>query len=260
VITAVREAIESARPKKVVCLSTIGAQATQPNLLSQLTFLEQALSTVSIPVTFLRPAWFMENFAWDISSARASGVIASFLQPETVRRWVCKFGPLFARELRSRRPRPSARWHLDEMAAMIGGKRFWIWRAVDSEGEVLDIVVQRRRDAAAAGKLMRKLMKKQGFAPDVMVTDKLRSYGAAALHECGERPREGWPSSSRGLVGEHREAPWACRLVFKTSTATKCESQRDASAQSSQAEQWPRNRERMARTGIAKRGSDDQTC
>lgn len=81
VISAVKKAIENARPKKVVCLSTIGAQATQPNLLTQRTLLEQALSTLSIPVTFLRPAWFMENFAWDIASARDSGVIALFLQP-----------------------------------------------------------------------------------------------------------------------------------------------------------------------------------
>jgi NAD(P)H dehydrogenase (quinone) len=81
VIAAVKKAIENARPKKVVCLSTIGAQATQPNLLTQRTLLEQALSTLSIPVTFLRPAWFMENFAWDIASARDSGVIAFFLQP-----------------------------------------------------------------------------------------------------------------------------------------------------------------------------------
>ncbi len=81
VIAAVKKAIENARPKKVVCLSTIGAQATQPNLLTQRTLLEQALSTLSIPVTFLRPAWFMENFAWDIASARDSGVIALFLQP-----------------------------------------------------------------------------------------------------------------------------------------------------------------------------------
>jgi NAD(P)H dehydrogenase (quinone) len=81
VIAAVKKAIETARPKKVVCLSTIGAQATQPNLLTQRTLLEQALSTLSIPVTFLRPAWFMENFAWDIASARDSGVIAFFLQP-----------------------------------------------------------------------------------------------------------------------------------------------------------------------------------
>jgi uncharacterized protein YbjT (DUF2867 family) len=81
VIAAVKKAIENARPKKVVCLSTIGAQATQPNLLTQRTLLEQALSTLSIPLTFLRPAWFMENFAWDIASARDSGVIALFLQP-----------------------------------------------------------------------------------------------------------------------------------------------------------------------------------
>jgi NAD(P)H dehydrogenase (quinone) len=81
VIAAVKEAIERAHPKKVVCLSTVGAQATQPNLLTQRTLLEQALSTLSVPVTFLRPAWFMENFAWDVAAARDSGVIASFLQP-----------------------------------------------------------------------------------------------------------------------------------------------------------------------------------
>ena len=99
---------------------------------------------------------------------------------ETLRRWVLKFGPLFARELRRRRPRPTARWHLDEMAVTIVGRRLWLWRAVDEEGEVLDLLVQRRRDKAAAVKLMRKLLKKQGFAPEVLVTDKLRSYGAAS--------------------------------------------------------------------------------
>ena len=80
------------------------------------------------------------------------------------------------------------------MAVMIVGRRFWLWRAVDDEGEVLDLLVQPRRDKAAAVKLMRKLLKKQGFAPDVVVTDKLRSYGAAmveiglsARHEQGIR-------------------------------------------------------------------------
>jgi transposase-like protein len=101
---------------------------------------------------------------------------------ETVRRWVLRFGPLFARELRRRRPRPTSRWHLDEMALMIAGRQFWLWRAVDDEGE-FDLLVQRRRDKAAAVKLMRKLLKKQGFAPDVLVADKLRSYGAAKA-EC----------------------------------------------------------------------------
>src|ERR1700730_13988415 len=78
---------------------------------------------------------------------------------ETIRRWVLKFGPLFARELRRRRSRPTSQWHLDEIAVMISGEPFWLWRAVDSEGEVLDLLVQRRRNKAAAIKLMRKLLK-----------------------------------------------------------------------------------------------------
>jgi uncharacterized protein YbjT (DUF2867 family) len=81
VIDAVVTAIEWAKPRKVVCLSTIGAQATQTNLLTQRTLMEQALSKTTVPVTFLRPAWFMENFAWDVEQARVEGVIASFLQP-----------------------------------------------------------------------------------------------------------------------------------------------------------------------------------
>jgi NAD(P)H dehydrogenase (quinone) len=81
VINPVKTAIESARPGKVVCLSTIGAQATQPNLLTQRTLMEQALAGLSMPVTFLRPAWFMENAMWDVGPARNDGVISSFLQP-----------------------------------------------------------------------------------------------------------------------------------------------------------------------------------
>ena len=96
---------------------------------------------------------------------------------ETVRRWVLKFGPVVARRLRERRPRPSCRWHLDEMVVRIARKRMYLWRAVDHEGEILDILVQRRRDKRAALRLMRKLLRKQGFAPGLIVTDKLRSYG-----------------------------------------------------------------------------------
>src|SRR5690348_11388471 len=97
---------------------------------------------------------------------------------ETVRRWVLKFGPVIARRLRRRRPRPSNRWHLDEMVVRIAGERMYLWRAVDHEGEVLDMLVQRRRDCRAAMRLMRKLLKKQGFAPKLLVTDKPRSYAA----------------------------------------------------------------------------------
>jgi uncharacterized protein YbjT (DUF2867 family) len=81
VIAAVTTALEEARPGRIVCLSTIGAQATESNLLTQRTLLEQALRALTLPVTFLRPAWFMDNFAWDVASARDHGVIASFLQP-----------------------------------------------------------------------------------------------------------------------------------------------------------------------------------
>jgi putative transposase len=113
---------------------------------------------------------------------------------ETVRRWVLKFGPAFARNLRRLRPRPADTWHLDEMVVSIQGRRMYLWRAVDSEGEILDLLVQPRRDKAAALRLMRKLVRKQGYAPRVLVTDKLQSYGAArrdlglsARHEQGLR-------------------------------------------------------------------------
>src|SRR3982074_2148163 len=84
---------------------------------------------------------------------------------ETVRRWVLKFGPGIARKLRRSRPRPSDHWHLDEMVVRIAGKHMYLWRAVDHEGEVLEILVQRRRDRSAAVKPMRKLLLKQGLPP-----------------------------------------------------------------------------------------------
>ena len=101
---------------------------------------------------------------------------------ESVRRWVVKFGPMIARRLRGNRPRPSDRWHLDEMVVRIAGKHMYLWRAVDHEGEVLDMLVQRRRDKRAALRLTRKLLRKQGFAPKLLTTDKLGSYGAAFRH------------------------------------------------------------------------------
>jgi len=98
---------------------------------------------------------------------------------ETVRRWALKFGTVIARKLRRGRPRPDRRWHLDEVFVSINDKQLYVWRAVDSEGEVLDILVQSRRDGAAALKLMRKLLKNQGITRATIVTDRLRSYGSA---------------------------------------------------------------------------------
>ncbi len=98
---------------------------------------------------------------------------------ETVRCWTIKFGPQIARNLKRRRGAPSPRWHLDEVVSNIGGKRVYIWRAVDDEGEVLDLVVQTRRDTDAALRLLRRLLRNQPVEPEVIVTDGLRSYGAA---------------------------------------------------------------------------------
>jgi uncharacterized protein YbjT (DUF2867 family) len=81
VVDAIAEALKRARPDRAVCLSTIGAQATQDNLLTQLSMMEKELSALSLPVTFLRPGWFLENAAWDVTAARDSGVIQSFLMP-----------------------------------------------------------------------------------------------------------------------------------------------------------------------------------
>jgi putative transposase len=113
---------------------------------------------------------------------------------ETIRRWVRKFGQAITCNLRRLRPRTSSRWHLDEMVVCIAGKQMYLWRAVDDEGEVLEVLVQRRRNKAAAWKLMRKLLKKHRFAPTRVTTDKLRSYGGAfkemglsADHEQGAR-------------------------------------------------------------------------
>ena len=81
IAVTLRKALDTARPGKVVYLSTIGAQAAQPNLLTQHTIIERALGDLPVPITFLRPGWFMENSSWDVAPAMSSGVIASFLQP-----------------------------------------------------------------------------------------------------------------------------------------------------------------------------------
>ncbi len=93
--------------------------------------------------------------------------------------WGLKFGQGFANQIRRRLPSAGDKWHCDEVVVTIAGKKHWFWRAVDQDGVVLDILVQSRRDKDAARRLLRKLLKKQCRPPRVMITDKLRSYGAA---------------------------------------------------------------------------------
>ena len=106
----------------------------------------------------------------------ARGVDVSY---ETIRHWTVKFGPLIAHVLRRRQPRPGDIWHLDKVVVKIAGPSYWLWRADDQHGVVLEEILQLRRDKRAAKRLLVKLMKRWGFVPKRIITDKLRSYGAA---------------------------------------------------------------------------------
>ena len=98
---------------------------------------------------------------------------------ETIRQWCGRFGPAYARSLRKRQGRLGDTWHLDELFVTIQGRRQYLWRAVDQDGDVIDILVQPRRDRRAAERFFRKLLKGQGREPRRLITDKLGSYSAA---------------------------------------------------------------------------------
>jgi len=104
------------------------------------------------------------------------GILVTY---ETIRRWGIKFGPDYVRRLGRKQPSRNDIWHLDEAVVAIAGKKHYLWRAVDQDGYVLDEIVQNRRNTKAARRLLMRLLKKQGFAPKRIITDKLRSYGAA---------------------------------------------------------------------------------
>ncbi len=117
---------------------------------------------------------FEELLAW-------RGIEVSY---ETIRCWTRKFGQVFATNLRRARHAPTGRWHLDEMVMKVGGKCMWLWRAADAEGEVLDVLLQKRPNKDAALKLLRKLLKNTGLHPETITTDGLASY-RAAMRELG---------------------------------------------------------------------------
>ena len=132
------------------------------------------------PIIIQHAVWVYLRFTMslrDIEDLLAErGVTVSY---ETIRRWVNHFGPIYARSLRAARPKPTGHWHLDEVFVSIAGRHMYLWRAVDSEGEVLDFLVQAKRDAKAALRLMKKLLRRQGAPPALIVTDRYRAYDAA---------------------------------------------------------------------------------
>ena len=122
------------------------------------------------------------NFRFRLSLRNVDEILAArgvVVSHETVRQWGLKFGQGFANQIRRQLPSAGDKWHCNEVVVTIAGKKHWLWRAVDQDGVVLDILVQSRRNKEAALRLLRKLLKRQCRPPRVMITDKLRSYGAA---------------------------------------------------------------------------------
>ena len=133
------------------------------------------------PVEVIQHAvWLYHCFSLSLRDVElilaARGIVVSY---ETIRDWGLRFGRLFANQLKRRRPWPGDKWFLDEVFIRIRGKLHYLWRAVDQDGHVLDILVQSRRNATAAKRFLRKLLKGLQYVPRVIVTDKLRSYGVA---------------------------------------------------------------------------------
>ncbi|CAK11705.1 putative transposase-related protein (plasmid) [Rhizobium johnstonii 3841] len=132
------------------------------------------------PQIIARAVWLYFRFPLSLRMVEEMllerGIVVSY---ETIRRWGRKFGTAYARQLRRKKPSRKDIWHLDEVVISIGGRKHWLWRAVDQDGYVLDEIVQARRDTQAAKRLLVRLLKKQGLTPKRIIIDKLRSYSAA---------------------------------------------------------------------------------
>ena len=124
--------------------------------------------------------WLYHRFCLSFRDAEdllaQRGITVSY---ETIRQWCRTFGPAYARTLRRRRGRMGDTWYLDELFVNVQGERQYLWRAVDQDGDVIDILIQSRRDRRAAARFFRMLLKGQGREPRRLVTDKLRSYATA---------------------------------------------------------------------------------
>ncbi len=146
------------------------------------------------PEIIAHAVWLYHRFSLSFREVEellaARGVIVSY---EAVRQWCLKFGQTFAKKLRHRRGQQGDTWYLDEMFITIGRARYYLWRAVDQDGQTLDILVQKRRNTRAATRFFRKLLKGLRYVPNRLVTDKLRSYGAAhrvsmpSVHHCTQQ-------------------------------------------------------------------------
>ena len=132
------------------------------------------------PAVIEHAVWLYHCFSLSLRNVElilaARGIVVSY---ESIREWGLRFGRIFANALKRRRPQPGDKWYMDEVFIRIRGEQHYLWRAVDQDGNVLDILIQSRRNAAAATRFFRKLLKGWRYVPRVIVTDKLKSYAAA---------------------------------------------------------------------------------
>jgi transposase-like protein len=138
----------------------------------------ESISWLPLPAQVIQHAvWLYHCFSLSLRDVElilaARGIVVSY---ESIREWGLRFSRIFANMLKRRRPRPGDKWYMDEVFIRIRGKQHYLWRAVDQDGNVLDILVQSRRSATAARRFFRKLLKGLRYVPRVIVTDKLKSY------------------------------------------------------------------------------------
>ena len=177
------------------------------------------------PVIIRHAVWLYFRFTLsyrDVEDLLAErGIDVSY---ETIRRWAEKFGREYARGLQVKRPMPSSTWHIDEVFLKIGGKKMYLWRAVDDEGEVLDILLQSRRNKFTAVKFLRRIIKKQNATPDVIVTDKWQASMSAVRdilpstdHLVGKRLNNRAENSHQPTRRRERK-----QQRFKTAKSAQC--------------------------------------
>lgn len=148
--------------------------------------------------------WAYHRFA--LSTADVENLLAErgvIVSREAIRLWVNRFGPYFAACIRQDRPRPNDKWHLDEVVIPINGVKHWLWRAVDANGDVLDVLVQTRRNAKAAKRFLTKLIAQYGL-PRVIITDKLRSYIKPIKHLAPNADHRAHKGLNNRIEGSHR--------------------------------------------------------
>jgi putative transposase len=148
--------------------------------------------------------WAYHRFA--LSTADVEDLLAErgvIVSRETIRLWVNRFGSHFAGCIGRDRPRPNDKWHLDEVVIPINGVKHWLWRAVDADGDVLDILVQTRRNAKAAKRFMARLIS-QFCQLRVVITDKLRSYIKPVSHQLPDADHRAQKGLNNRIEGSHR--------------------------------------------------------